>query len=108
MKNFFILHLLKDKILSSVRTGFAFRSSAGKLLVLALLFGLTAPALCGQTRDLSAVVLVNSANPTGYNPDPAHPGEYQRYPERYLEHLQIPYRVVDVSTTPAQASAALN
>ncbi len=55
-----------------------------------------------QTRDLTVVVLVNSSNATGYNPDPNHPGEYQMFPERYLENLQVPYRVVDVSTTSAQ------
>lgn len=53
-----------------------------------------------QTRDLTVDVLVNSSNTTAYNTNPASPGEYQRYPERYLEHLQIPYRVIDVSTTP--------
>ncbi len=58
--------------------------------------------LRAQTYDLTVVVLVNSSNATGYNTDPANPGEYQRYPERYLEHLQIPYRVVDVSSTAPQ------
>src|SRR5262249_31892542 len=52
-----------------------------------------------QTRDLTVDVLVNSSNTTGYNTNAASPGEYQRYPERYLEHLQVPYRVIDVSTT---------
>jgi len=52
-----------------------------------------------QTRDLTVDVLVNSTNSTGYNTNPASPGEYQRYPERYLEHLQVPYRVIDVSVT---------
>jgi hypothetical protein len=52
-----------------------------------------------QTRDLTVDVLVNSSNTTGYNTSTASPGEYQRYPERYLENLQIPYRVIDVSTT---------
>ena len=53
-----------------------------------------------QTQDLTVDVLVNSSNPTFYDTDPNNPGEYQRYPERYLEHLQLPYRVIDVSTTP--------
>jgi glucose/arabinose dehydrogenase len=53
----------------------------------------------GPARNLTAAVLVNSANPAGYNPSPASPGEFQRYPERYLEHLQVPYEVIDVSAT---------
>ncbi|MHB1020784.1 MAG: BACON domain-containing protein [Acidobacteriaceae bacterium] len=51
-----------------------------------------------QNYDLTMDVLVNSQNATGYNTDPSSPGEYQRYPERYLEHLQIPYRVIDTAT----------
>ena len=51
-----------------------------------------------QTYDLTMDVLVNSSNATGYNTSPSSPGEYQRYLERYLEHLQIPYRVVDTAT----------
>jgi BACON domain-containing protein len=51
-------------------------------------------------RLLTAAVLVNRANPSGYNTNPATPGEFQRYPERYFEHLQFPYEVIDVSTTP--------
>jgi YD repeat-containing protein len=43
-------------------------------------------------------VLVNSSNTTGYNITQGSPGEYQRYLERYLEHWQIPYRVIDTST----------
>src|SRR5215467_10006218 len=53
-----------------------------------------------QTNDLTVDVLVNSTNTTGYNTNSATPGEYQRYPERYLENLQVPYRVIDVSNTP--------
>jgi hypothetical protein len=52
-----------------------------------------------QTNDLTVDVLINSANTVGYSTSPTSPGEYQRYPERYLEHLQVPYRVIDVSTT---------
>src|ERR1035438_9478968 len=52
----------------------------------------------GQTYDLTMDVLVNSSNPTGYSTATGSPGEYQRYIERYLEHLQIPYRVIDTST----------
>jgi hypothetical protein len=48
--------------------------------------------------DLTVDVLINSTNTAGYSTT-APVGEYQRYPERYLEHLQIPYRVIDVSNT---------
>ncbi len=51
-----------------------------------------------QTYDLTMDVLVNSSNTTGYNTSPSSPGEYQRYFERYLEHLQIPYRVIDTAS----------
>lgn len=51
-----------------------------------------------QNYDMTMDVLVNSQNAVGYNTDPANPGEYQRYPERYFEHLQIPYRVIDTAT----------
>ena len=54
----------------------------------------------GQTTDLTVDVLVNSANTTGYNTNPSTPGDYQLYVERYLENLQMPYRVIDVSSTP--------
>ena len=53
-----------------------------------------------QTTDLTVDVLVNSGNTTGYNTNPSTPGDYQLYVERYLEDLQMPYRVIDVSTTP--------
>jgi Viral BACON domain len=58
---------------------------------------LSVDASC-QTYDLTMDVLVNSGNTTGYNTSTSSPGEYQRYLERYLEHLQIPYRVVDTAT----------
>jgi hypothetical protein len=48
---------------------------------------------------LTAAVLINGSNVQGYNPNPASPGEFQRYPERYLEHLQVPYEIIDVATT---------
>ena len=57
-------------------------------------------AAAAQTRDLTVDVLINSANTTGFNTSPSSPGEFQRYPERYLEHFQVPYRLIDVSTTP--------
>ncbi len=68
-------------------------------MVLAFAFAgsLSLDASC-QTYDLTMDVLVNSSNPTGYNTSPSSPGEYQRYLERYLEHLQIPYRVIDTAT----------
>ncbi|HEY6248408.1 MAG TPA: hypothetical protein VI685_00520, partial [Candidatus Angelobacter sp.] len=62
--------------------------------------GLGGGIATAQTRDLTVDVLINSTNTTGYNTNPASPGEYQRYPERYFENLQIPYRVIDVSNTP--------
>jgi hypothetical protein len=62
------------------------------------LLGLCALPMRGQTYDLTMDVLVNSVNTTGYNTNASSPGEYQRYPERYLEHLQIPYRVIDTAT----------
>jgi uncharacterized protein YjdB len=56
---------------------------------------------------LTLAVLVNSSNKTGYNTNPASPGQYQRYAERYFEHLQIPYEVFDVATV-ATPPADLN
>jgi len=51
-----------------------------------------------QSYDLTMDVLVNSQNTAGYNSSSTSPGEYQRYVERYLEHLQVPYRVIDTAT----------
>src|SRR6266478_9404908 len=68
------------------------------VVVVGLLLG--TPTASAQTNDLTVDVLINSTNTAGYNTSSTSPGEYQRYPERYLEHLQIPYRVIDVSTTP--------
>ena len=62
-----------------------------------------AGSAAGQTTDLAVDVLVNSANTTGYNTNPSTPGDYQLYVERYLENLQMPYRVIDVSNTPPPA-----
>jgi hypothetical protein len=59
-----------------------------------------------DTGVLTVAVLVNSANAGGYDANPASPGEFQRYPERYLEHLQVPYEIVDVATTPPPADLA--
>ena len=73
----------------------------GKAFSLGFVFlGFLIPSFgVGQTQDLTVDVLVNSSNPTYYDTDPNNPGEYQRYPERYLENLQMPYRVIDVSRT---------
>ena len=78
------------------------------LLVLPLLaFLLSTSTLFAQSEDLTVVVLVDSSNTTDYNTNPATPGTYQMGPERYLVHLQVPYRVVDVSKTPAQDLSAV-
>lgn len=73
------------------------------LLSSLLLMGicLLPPSALAQSQDLTVVVLVNSANTTGYNTSSTTPGTYQMGPERYLVHLQVPYKVVDVSTTAA-------
>jgi hypothetical protein len=42
-------------------------------------------------------VLVNPTNASGF-------AEYQRYPERYLEHLQMPYETINVATTSPPAA----
>ena len=48
---------------------------------------------------LTVAILVNGSNTQGYNPNSASPGEFQRYPERYLEHLQVPYEIINVATS---------
>jgi hypothetical protein len=48
---------------------------------------------------LTVAVLVNGSNSQGYSNNPNAPGEFQRYPERYLEHLQIPYETINVAAT---------
>ncbi len=82
-------------------TSFSNRKSALQTLLVSLFAFLT--AICAttataQTFDMTMDVLVNSANTTGYSTVSGSPGEYQRYVERYLEHLQIPYRVIDTAT----------
>src|SRR5882724_1963054 len=59
---------------------------------------LAAIPIHAQSRNLTAVVLVNSQNTAGYNPSSTSPGEFQRFAERYLEHLQIPYEIFDVAS----------
>ena len=73
------------------------QSVLGALLVVSCAV-FSAEAAGAQTFDMTMDVLVNSTNTTGYNTSSTSPGEYQRYLERYLEHLQIPYRVIDTST----------
>src|SRR5439155_16944049 len=66
-----------------------------------LVFGLVlaaAPAAQAQDFVLTALVLVNSQSAAGYSVNPQAPGEFQRFAERYLEHLQIPYQVMDIAT----------
>ncbi len=46
---------------------------------------------------LTIAVLVNGSNLAGYNLDPANPGEFQRYPQLYFDHLQAPYEIFDTS-----------
>ncbi|MEG9433403.1 hypothetical protein JAO32_13965, partial [Terriglobus sp. ADX1] len=64
-------------------------------------FLLLTPFAMAQSQSLTVVVLVNSANTTGYNTNSTTPGTYQMGPERYLVHLQVPYKVIDVSQTAA-------
>jgi hypothetical protein len=68
---------------------------------------LTSTPASAQTRNLTVAVLVNSQRVSGYNPNPASPGGFQRFAERYLEHLQVPYQLFDVATTapPADLNA---
>lgn len=49
-------------------------------------------------QNLTAIILINAQNVTGYNPDQQNPGDFQRFTERYLEHLQIPYELIDVAS----------
>lgn len=51
----------------------------------------------GQNYNLTTAVLVNSSNKVAFNKDPASPGQFQRYAERYLENFQVPYELFDVS-----------
>lgn len=67
----------------------------GLVLCLWITSSITAVA---QNFNLTAAVLVNSSNKTAFNVDPASPGEFQRYTERYLENFQVPYELFDVST----------
>jgi hypothetical protein len=76
---------------TSIRNG-------GILAALLVLLGMGSQVLA-QTQDLTVVVLVNSTATSDYNTNKATPGTYQMGPERYFVHLQIPYRIIDVSQT---------
>jgi hypothetical protein len=78
-----------------------FTQTARFIIAVSLSFLLLSQA-DAQTQDLTVVVLVNSANTTDYNTSPTSPGTFQKCVERYLVHLQMPYRIVDVSQTAAQ------
>src|SRR5207253_4801654 len=86
------------KAQQAVRGG---RGGWASVILAAMVLGMLlagAPAAQAQDLVLTTLVLVNTQNAAGYNPNPQAPGEFQRFTERYLEHLQIPYEVVDVST----------
>jgi hypothetical protein len=55
---------------------------------------------------LTVAVLVNGSNTQGYSTNPNSPGEFQRYPERYLEHLQIPYEIINVASASPPSNLA--
>ncbi|HYL93048.1 MAG TPA: IPT/TIG domain-containing protein [Alphaproteobacteria bacterium] len=65
----------------------------------------SAPVL--NAGNATAVVLINSANTTGFNTNTTNPGEFQRFTQQYLDHLQVPYVTVDVSlvTPPSNLSS---
>ncbi len=72
-----------------------------RFIYLIILLGLliASPAfVAAQNYNMTVAVLVNSTNTSAYNTNPATPGEYQRYAERYFENFQIPYQIFDVST----------
>ncbi len=73
--------------------------------LLVSLLGFTAIKMA-NARILTVAVLIDSGNIAGYNEIPSTPGEFQRYPERYLEHLQVPYEIFDVSAQEPPADLA--
>jgi hypothetical protein len=89
----------KDLVMQSNASIRHFRLGFVALVAFALV-----PRAVAQNYDLTMDVLVNSSNTTGYNTSASSPGEYQRYLERYLEHLQIPYREIDTATENPPAS----
>ena len=76
------------------------RMSGVRIILAGITLGLLLTAAAAQAQDfvVTTLVLVNAQNAVGYNPSPQAPGEFQRFTERYLEHLQIPYEVIDVAT----------
>src|SRR5438309_7230417 len=86
------------------------RGGWARAIVLGIVVGMllaAVPAAQAQDFVVTTLVLVNTQNAAGYNPNPQAPGEFQRFTERYLEHLQIPYEVVDVSTQGPPANLTL-
>ncbi|HEV2988434.1 MAG TPA: family 16 glycoside hydrolase [Candidatus Angelobacter sp.] len=81
------------------------RQPGTKIIVVTLLLCLCmAPNLVhAQPFNLTVAVLVNSSNKAGYNTG-MPVGEYQRYVERYFEHLQVPYEIINVATTTPPAN----
>jgi hypothetical protein len=85
------------------------RLGGGKAGLVGMILGVAlavAPAAHAQDFVLTALVLVNTQNAAGYSTSPQAPGEFQRFAERYLEHLQIPYQVLDVATQAPPADLA--
>src|SRR6267378_2240064 len=74
------------------------RYGLGMLVGLLLMALVSVPAAQAQDFVMTALVLVNAQNAAGYSTNPQAPGEFQRFAERYLEHLQMPYQVIDVAT----------
>jgi hypothetical protein len=87
------------QMMAGTRRACAWLPHCAVLLVVSAGLILVSSPASAQTNDLTVDVLINSTNTIGYNTSPTSPGEYQRYPERYLEHLQVPYRLIDVSNT---------
>jgi hypothetical protein len=85
------------------------RHGGRRILIAGIMLGLSlmasAPAYA-QDFVVTALVLVNAQNTAGYGTNPQAPGEFQRFTERYLEHLQIPYQIVDVATQGPPADIA--
>src|SRR5258708_27112027 len=86
--------LMKHHLCTTIVTTRLLLVKIAALMFVALLTG----TVSAQTRDLTVDVLINSTNTTGFNTSVSLPGEFQRYPERYLEHMQVPYRLIDVSS----------
>ena len=70
-----------------------------QLMALCACLTAAAAAAYAQGQNLTVAVLVNSQITAGYNTSPATPGEFQRFAQQYLDHLQVPYEIFDVSST---------